>query len=129
MGAIKTLSDVLPPEHTLAQGGTNVGVPDFTADSRAVVKGGLFVAVRGTNLDGHAFIADAVERGAGSVICERVPENCPPNLSVVVVPDASKALAVVASRFFDEPSKKLKVVGVTGTNGKTTTAGLLYQLF
>lgn len=106
----------------------DVEVGNIQFDSRKVQKHDLFVAIKGVATDGHLYIDKAVTLGAGVVVCEKVPEQVEKVL-YIKVPDASKALAVMAANFYDHPSSKLKLVGVTGTNGKTTTATLLYQLF
>ncbi len=98
-------------------------------DSRRVEPGALFVAVRGSAADGHDYIGKAVEAGAGAVVCEEFPPVLQKEVTYVRVKDSSLVLGDIASRFYGEPSKKLKLVGVTGTNGKTTTATLLYDLF
>jgi len=89
----------------------------------------LYVAQRGQHVDGHNFISQAIDSGAGVVVCEILPEHLQNTVTYIVVPNAQIALGRLASAFYDEPSKKLKLVGVTGTNGKTTTVTLLYQLF
>ncbi len=104
-------------------------VSGITADSRAVEEGFLFVAVRGTKVDGHNFIDKAVEKGAGTIVCEILPESLSQNVTYVRVSDSAKALGFIASNFYDNPSEKLDLIGVTGTNGKTTTVTLLYNLF
>jgi UDP-N-acetylmuramoyl-L-alanyl-D-glutamate--2,6-diaminopimelate ligase len=98
-------------------------------DSRKVEKGCLFVAVKGTKTDGHDYISQAVISGASAILCERIPEPAgkPPN--IIVVKDTSSALGIAASNFYGNPSSSLKLVGVTGTNGKTTIATLLYRTF
>ena len=98
-------------------------------DSRKVKDGSLFVAVKGTQTDGHNYIAKAVESGAVAVVCERNPFVLPETVTVVYVDDSSVALGHIASAFYGNPSSNLTVVGVTGTNGKTTIATLLYNLF
>ena len=103
-------------------------VAALTADSRTVAPGACFFAVPGTQVDGHAFIPAAVAAGAAVVVCERVPDEQPEGVTFVEVPDAAGALADMASAFYGHPSRELKLVGVTGTNGKTTTATLLYDL-
>ena len=110
-------------------GTTNVAITSVTADSRAVEKDGLFVAVRGTQSDGHRFIQKAIDSGAIAVVCEEFPDTLNDKISYVKVKDSSLALGVIASNFYDNPSEKLKLVGVTGTNGKTTTVTLLFHLF
>ncbi|MDR2791370.1 MAG: UDP-N-acetylmuramoyl-L-alanyl-D-glutamate--2,6-diaminopimelate ligase [Tannerellaceae bacterium] len=100
-------------------------------DSRKVTQGSLFVAVRGTATDGHKYIATAIEQGAVAVVCEAVPEDLYGDSSVVYLKtaDSAEALGCLASRWYGSPSERLTVVGVTGTNGKTTIATLLYEMF
>ena len=97
-------------------------------DSREVVKDALFVAASGSQTDGHRFIGKAIENGATTVICEKLPETLPANVTFVVVKNSAETLGKVSSAFYDHPSRQLKLVGVTGTNGKTTIATLLYML-
>ncbi len=101
----------------------------ITADSRKVVPGALFVAVRGYAGDGHSYIADALARGARGVICEQLPEETPAGVEFQLTDNSRRALALAADAFYDHPSRKLTLVGITGTNGKTTTVTLLYNLF
>jgi len=98
-------------------------------DSRKVTQGALFIAVKGVGSDGHQFINAAIESGAACIVCEVLPELTPLEICFIQVADSSIALAEMASNFYDNPSAKLHLVGVTGTNGKTTTATLLYKLF
>lgn len=98
-------------------------------DSRKVTKGGLFVAMKGTQVDGHKFIPKAIELGAAAILCENLPDNLEEGVAYVVVPDTEDIVGEVATRFYGNPSEKLKLVGVTGTNGKTTIATLLYNMF
>lgn len=98
-------------------------------DSRIVGKGNLFVATRGTAVDGHSFIPMAIEKGATAVLCEEITTETAENITYIKVKDSSDALGLAASSWFDFPSEKLTLVGITGTNGKTTTATLLYKLF
>ena len=99
------------------------------SDSREVVKNSLFVAVKGTQSDGHDYINEAIKRGASHIICEQLPLDTPSNVHFQVVEDSAQALGDTLNMFYDCPSEKLKLVGVTGTNGKTTIATLLYNLF
>lgn len=110
-------------------GSTNTAVEKITFDSRQVVAFTAFVAIKGTQADGHDFIAKAIGSGASTIICEVLPEALKDNVTYVRVDNASEALAVMAANFFDHPSKKLKLVGVTGTNGKTSVATLLFRLY
>lgn len=107
----------------------NAVVVSLTYDSRSVERGALFFAVRGTQSDGHNYIASAIERGATAIVCEQLPQQLNDAVCYVVVEDSNIAMAHIASTFYDNPSKELRLVGVTGTNGKTTTATLLYDMF
>lgn len=98
-------------------------------DSRRVGAGACFFAVRGTASDGHDYIASAIERGAVAVVCEQLPAQCSAQVCYVVVEDTNTAMAAMSAAYYDHPSRELSLVGVTGTNGKTTTATLLYDLF
>lgn len=98
-------------------------------DSRQVTEGSVFVAIVGTAVDGHDFIDQAIEQGACTIVCERLPEKQRPHITYIQVEDAHAELARLASEFYGNPSRELQLVGVTGTNGKTTTATLLYDLF
>jgi UDP-N-acetylmuramoyl-L-alanyl-D-glutamate--2,6-diaminopimelate ligase len=98
-------------------------------DSRKVIAGSLFVAVRGYNTDGHGFIGSAISSGAIAVICEEIPTDNSKDICWIKVADSAKALGEAASNYYDNPSQALKLVGVTGTNGKTTIATLLYNMF
>lgn len=111
------------------KGTTNIAVSAVVFDSRNARKDCLFVATRGTSVDGHLFINKAIEGGANAIVCEEFPDEQFENITYVKVKDASYALGIMASNFYEEPSTKLKLVGVTGTNGKTTTVTLLYNLF
>jgi len=98
-------------------------------DSRKVTPGSLFVAVRGIKSDGHDFIGNAVASGATAVICETIPENADKNICWIKTTDSARALGIVSSEFYGNPSHSLKLTGITGTNGKTTIATLLYRIF
>ncbi|MCI7783642.1 MAG: UDP-N-acetylmuramoyl-L-alanyl-D-glutamate--2,6-diaminopimelate ligase, partial [Parabacteroides sp.] len=104
-------------------------IGQIVSDSRRVVPGSLFVAVRGVAVDGHQYIASAIEKGAVAVVCEEYPEELADKVTFIVVKDSAYALGVLLSRSYGDPSQKLKLVGVTGTNGKTTIATVLYELF
>ena len=110
-------------------GNTNVAVESITSDSRAVRSMALFVAVKGLQLDGHLFISKAIELGAAAIVCQDLPERLEENIVYVQVADTSKALGIMAANFYENPSEKMKVLAVTGTNGKTTVATLLFRLY
>ncbi len=110
-------------------GTTNLEINTLKFDSRKVQKGDLFFAIRGTVSDGHVFIQTAVELGAIAIICEEIPQEKIDNITYVVVNDSSRAMGIVAANYYNHPSHHLKLVGITGTNGKTTTATLLFNLF
>jgi len=126
MTNLNNLINNLP--YTLALGNTNQSISGLAFDSREVKPGYLFFAIKGTKTDGHQFIGKAIENGAVAIVCETCTEPCPEGISVVQTPDPADFLGKVASRYFDEPSLKMKLTGVTGTNGKTTIATLLYRL-
>lgn len=110
-------------------GPTDVSVGGLDFDSRKIEKGYVFVAIRGTQADGHDYIQQAIENGARSIVCEVLPIDLTDNITYVQVKDAGQALGIMASNYFDNPSKQLILIGITGTNGKTTVATMLYQLF
>lgn len=113
-----------------AVGATDIAIGSLTYDSRTATAGSCFFATVGTQSDGHDYIAAAVEAGAAAVVCERLPEgDLPEGCTFIVADNSSTAMAVMAANFYGNPSRRMKVVGVTGTNGKTTVATLLYDLF
>ena len=114
--------------YTELTGCSDIEISALTYDSRTAVEGSCFFAVAGTVVDGHTFIASAIERGAKVVICQHIPEEVAGKATFVVVEDTNLAMGIVAANFYGNPSRELKVVGVTGTNGKTTIATLLYDL-
>lgn len=127
---LKLLSDILYKtrlEEII--GSTNVAISSVTFDSRKVKKDSLFIATRGTASDGHHYIELAIESGAVAIVCEDLPETLKENVTYVKVLDSSASLGYIACNFYDNPSEKLKLVGITGTNGKTTTVTLLFNLF
>lgn len=127
---MKLLKDILyKVDLDHIEGNTNVAIPHMCFDSRQVQKDSLFVAVKGSLSDGHDYIEMAIEKGALAIICESLPADLNENVVYVQVKNSSRALGVVASNFYDNPSEKIKLVGVTGTNGKTTVATLLHNLF
>lgn len=117
-------------ENSRLSGDAQVEIKDIQSDSRQVTAGSLFVAVRGTAVDGHDYIRNAIEKGAVAIVCEEIPEELASKpVAFVEVGDSATALGKLISRWYGDPSDKLILVGVTGTNGKTTTATLLYELF
>ena len=110
-------------------GADQLVIGQIVSDSRRVVPGSLFVAVRGVAVDGHQYIASAIEKGAVAIVCEEFPEELADKATFIVVKDSAYALGMLLSRSYGDPSQKLKLVGVTGTNGKTTIATVLYELF
>lgn len=110
-------------------GSVEIAIDAITFDSRIVKKATLFVAIKGTEVDGHNYIQKAIDLGASSIVCEILPVHLDQNVTYIHVDNSNEALAFLASNFYDNPSTKLKLVGVTGTNGKTTVATLLYNLF
>ncbi|MBR5747963.1 MAG: UDP-N-acetylmuramoyl-L-alanyl-D-glutamate--2,6-diaminopimelate ligase [Prevotella sp.] len=110
-------------------GDTGVEITGVNIDSRRIEAGHLFVAIPGTQTDGHKFIPKAIELGAAAILCEQMPEEHVDGVTYVVVESTENVVGIVATHFFGDPSRKLKLVGVTGTNGKTTIATLLYNMF
>jgi UDP-N-acetylmuramoyl-L-alanyl-D-glutamate--2,6-diaminopimelate ligase len=127
---MKSLNDILPStEVTQVTGNRDIQITGLTFNSRAVKPGSVFVAVKGTNADGHDYITQAISMGASVITGERMPSELPGNITFVTVRDSAKVLGIMASNYFGNPSSHLKLVGITGTNGKTTTVTLLYRLF
>ncbi|PIB34421.1 UDP-N-acetylmuramoyl-L-alanyl-D-glutamate--2,6-diaminopimelate ligase [Reichenbachiella sp. 5M10] len=127
---MKLLRDILyNVKLTSVSGNMNIDVTDVCFDSRQVQPGSLFVAVKGTQVDGHQYIDIAIQKGAVAIVCEDMPLLPDPTVTYVETAETHIALGVVAANFYDNPSKKLKLIGVTGTNGKTTTVTLLFKLF
>ncbi|MFN0275014.1 MAG: UDP-N-acetylmuramoyl-L-alanyl-D-glutamate--2,6-diaminopimelate ligase [Chitinophagales bacterium] len=127
---MKKLNDILSGiQFTAVSGDRNISIHSITADSRNVEDGSLFVAVKGTNADGHDFIETAIQNNAAAIFCEKEFSGDRKNTVIISVKDSSASLGIAAHNFFSQPSHQLKLIGVTGTNGKTTTATLLYELF
>lgn len=110
-------------------GDNNREVSELAFDSRKVTENSLYIAMRGTVVDGHSFIASSIEKGAKTIVCEEFPETMTENITYIKVKDSAKALGHLASNFYGNPSKKLKLIGVTGTNGKTSVSTLLFDIF
>ena len=127
---MKQLKDILYGVHlTAVSGTTSCDIASVRFDSREVKAGDAFVAIKGTLTDGHNYIDAVVVAGARAIICEQLPTNMVEGVTYVEVENGNQALALMASNYYETPSKNLKLVGVTGTNGKTTVSSLLYQLF
>lgn len=110
-------------------GSMETDVTTLTMDSRKVGPGSLFIAVRGTVTDGHNYIETAIKQGAAAIVCEELPHNPSPDATYIRVQDSARSMGLIAANFYEHPSQKLKLVGVTGTNGKTSVATLLFRLF
>lgn len=127
---MKLLKDIIYGVNMLElKGSTNIAVEYLAYDSRKVGKFTLFVAVKGTQVDGHQFIDGAISSGAVCILCQEMPNKFQDDITYILVEDTAKALGLISSNFYNNPSEKLKLVGITGTNGKTTSVTLLYNLF
>lgn len=124
-----TLRDILVGIPGQVTGDTAKQVSSLCIDSRKAVAGSVFIAVKGSTVDGHDFIAKAIEQGADMIVCQTVPAEKKENVTYIQVKDSHAAAGQLAANFYGHPSTKMKVVGVTGTNGKTTVATLLFKLF
>ncbi|WP_268035197.1 UDP-N-acetylmuramoyl-L-alanyl-D-glutamate--2,6-diaminopimelate ligase [Algoriphagus sp. PAP.12] len=127
---MKVLKDILYKVSLVSTSGDmGVDVKNIVFDSRKVEEGSAFVAIAGTQVNGHDYIDAALEKGATAIVCEDLPENLTEGITWVQVGDSAKALGIMASNYYGNPSDEIQVVAITGTNGKTTTATLLHQLF
>ena len=127
---MKSLKDILFGVSLIEiHGDRDQQVSAITFDSRSVDKDSLFIAIVGLTTDGHQFIGQSIKAGATAIICEELPEDLKEGITYVVVENSAASLGIVADNFYDHPSRKLSLVGITGTNGKTTMATLLYELF
>jgi UDP-N-acetylmuramoyl-L-alanyl-D-glutamate--2,6-diaminopimelate ligase len=127
---MKLLKDILYKSGLIEiQGSNNTAVENICFDSREVTRLSCFIAVKGTVTDGHAYIDEVIKKGAVAIICEQFPANLVDGVSYVKVANTQKALGNIAANFYDHPSKEIKLIGITGTNGKTTVASGLYNLF
>ena len=127
---MKNLKDILykvPIEKVI--GNTAIAIHALEFDSRKITANDVFIAIKGTISDGHTFIDNAINKGAKAIICEILPQEIKPQVTYIQVANTQSALAVMASNYYDNPSEKVTLIGVTGTNGKTTIATLLYNVF
>src|SRR5687767_9571821 len=127
---MKLLKDILYKSGLIEiHGNNNTAIENICIDSRLVTKLSCFVAIKGTQSDGHSFIPEVIAKGAVAIICEQLPDVLQDGISYVKVTDTKKALGHIAANFYDHPSREIKLVGITGTNGKTTIATGLHSLF
>lgn len=127
---MKTLSEILKgAKTTQTHGDINIQIEDVCIDSRQCGKNSLFAAIIGTDKDGHEYISKAIEAGAKAIVCQNIPKTLDQQTTYIQVANSAESAGIIVSNFFGNPSHELKLIGVTGTNGKTTTATLLHQLF
>ena len=127
---MRVLKDLLYKVNIEAvSGSTTIEIAKIEFDSRKVADNDVFIAIKGTQLDGHKYIESAISSGAKAIICQNLPQEINEEVTYVKVLNCNEAMAFMASNYFDNPSENLRLVGVTGTNGKTTVTSLLYQLF
>ena len=125
-----SLKDILYKVQILAMSGSSdQKISNIEIDSRKIKKNNLFIALPGIRSDGHDYIENAISNGAIAIICNQFPDNLNKSYTYIKVKDTQKALGIISGNFFENPSKKIKLVGITGTNGKTTISSLLFQLF
>ena len=126
---MKNLRDILYEINMLEViGGTDLPIDDFSSDSREIKDGMLFVAISGNQVDGHNFIDKAIDLGAKAIVCQDFPQNIHPEIVYIRVLRSDKAYARICENWYENPSKTLKIVGVTGTNGKTSIASMLWEV-
>jgi len=127
---MKSLADILYKVEAIEiVGDANISINAIHFDSRKIGKGDVFVAVKGTQVDGHKFINQCVDTGASAIVCEEIPEQRNTFTTYIKVENSSRALGQMASNYYEQPSSKLKLIGITGTNGKTSTVTMLFNLF
>ena len=125
-----SLKDILYDSNLIeVRGDTGIVIKGLDFDSRNIKKGMLFVAIKGTQSDGHDFIEQAIKNGANAILCEKTPQVIDDKITWIKVKDSSLTLGQIARLYYDDPSSNMQLVGVTGTNGKTTMVTLLYDLF
>lgn len=124
-----SLSKILQNIDLLESIDSQISINSIITDNRLAAKDDLFVAIRGVATDSHQYIKDAIDKGVSAIVCEYIPDDCPKDFSYVLVKNSREIIGQLASNFYDNPSTKLKLIGVTGTNGKTTVATLLKNLF
>jgi len=124
---LETLLNRIPVVEII--GKTNPEVSEIVFDSRKAVENSLYVAIKGTVSDGHSFINTAIAKGSKIVVCEDLPENLASDITFIKVKNSSKVLGQLASNFYGNPSEKLSLIGITGTNGKTSATTLLFDIF
>ena len=126
---MKTLKEILYKVSTEGVfGSTFVKISSISFDSRNIKKNSLYVAKKGINLDGHDYIKKSIEKGAIAIVCNKLPEEVIEGITYIIVNNTARALGILASNFYDNPSEKLNLIGITGTNGKTSVADLFYQI-
>ncbi len=127
---MKLLKDILYKVELIEiKGDTNIAISNICFNSKKTKKDSLFIALKGNILDGHDFISNSIQLGSISVVCEYYPKSINENITYVKVKNSTKALSIIASNFYNNPSDEIKLIGVTGTNGKTTVVNLLFDLF
>ena len=126
MKLLQLIQDCKPQQ---VVGSIDRDVTGIEIDSRRIQKGAAFVAMRGTQVDGHTFIGKAIELGASVVVCEHLPETTAADVTYLVYPNTEDVVGILATHFFGDPTKRMHLIGVTGTNGKTTIATVLYNIF
>ena len=127
---MKLLKDILYKVNIVSViGSTDLNFNKIEFNSKSISKNDLFIAIKGNDLDGNFYIPQAIDNGAKIILCESSPKIIVKGISYVIIKDSRQSLAIISSNFYNNPSSKLKLIGITGTNGKTTTSTLMHQLF